>query len=140
MWSTAFTAETDLAPGRIWGALRALETGEVPMASGDQREAKGAFEVGGTIVSTPSGIAPLQSTITELDPDRVLAVQTDFHGMVLLLRHVLTPTDSGGTRIARQLEISGPAAEEQGPLAGPRICEDYPQALQEIIDVARARA
>lgn len=96
MWQTEYTAETELGPDRIWRALRALETGEVPMASGDLREAKGPFEVGGTIVSTPVGIDPLDSTITELVPDRILAVQTSFNSLVLLLRHVLVPAATAG--------------------------------------------
>lgn len=140
MWQTQYIAQTDLAPGKIWDALRALETGQVPMASGDLRQADGPFEVGATIVSTPVGIDPLESTITELDPDRTLAVQTTFNGLDLLLRHVLAPLGDGGTRITRQLEISGAAADEQGPVAGPRISEDYPQALHELIAVARQRA
>jgi len=31
-------------------------------------------------------------------------------------------------------------ADEQGPVAGPRISEDYPEALEEVIALARARA
>ena len=41
MWHDEHTVETDLAPEAIWGALWALETGEVPMGNGDQREATG---------------------------------------------------------------------------------------------------
>jgi hypothetical protein len=136
MWQTEHTIDTDLAPEAVWAALAALETGEAPMGNGDRREANGPFEVGTTISATPVGIATLESTITELTPRRVLAVQTNFNDLVLLLRHVLIPLDGGGTRIVRQLEITGAGADEQGPRVGPRISEDYPQALEELVAVA----
>ena len=140
MWHTEYTATTDLAPENIWDALCALESGEVPMSSGDLREARGPFEVGGVLVSTPVGIDPLESVITELEPNRALAIRTNFGGLILSLRHVLHPVGDGGTRIVRRLEITGPAADTQGPVAGPRISADYPEALEELILVARKRS
>jgi hypothetical protein len=136
-WQIEFTVDTDLGPTAIWGALRDIETGVVPMGSGDLRETTGPFEVGTVLRSTPVGIDTLESTITELEPGRLLAIRTNFNGLVLLLRHVLDPLDGAGTRITRRLEISGPAADRQGPVAGPRISADYPQALDELVAVAR---
>lgn len=138
MWHIDYTAETDQAPDVVWQALRALQTGQVPLSTGDRRELDGAFEVGGTVSVTPVGIDTLQSTITELDENKVLAEQTHFNGLVLLLRHTLDPV-GGGTRITRRLEITGDTADEQGPIAGPRISEDYPEALDEVIATARSR-
>ena len=140
MWQIEYPVETDLAPEEVWAALRAVETGEVPMGNGDQRHANGPFEVGTTISATPVGSPTLESTITELNPGRVLAIQTGFGDLVLLLRHVLVPIDGGGTRITRQLEITGAGSDEQVRSVGGRISEDYPQALEELMAVARSRS
>lgn len=139
MWHIEYAAQTDQSPKAVWQALLALESGEVPLGTGDRRELGGPFAVGNTILVTPVGIATLTSTITELVEEKVLAEQTQFDGLVLLLRHTLEPMDGTGTRITRRLEITGDTTGQQGPIAGPRISEDYPEALAEIIATARSR-
>jgi hypothetical protein len=138
MWQTDCTLDTDVAPDAVWRALRALETGEVPSASGDRRQLNGPFAVGGTIAVTPAGLNTLESTVIELVEGRLLAVQTRFGELILVLRHTLRPMDDAGTRITRQLQIDGDKADIEGPIVGPRISESYPEALQEIVTVARA--
>lgn len=140
MWSIEYAQDTDLAPHAVWEAVEALETGAVRLRSGDGRSLDNEFAIGGTVTATPVGIGALNSTILELEPDRVLASSTTFNGLELLLRHTLEPTAGGGTRIIRELQITGPDVEEQGPIAGPRISADYDDALEEIIDVARTFA
>ena len=137
MWETDFTADTDLPPDAVWHALRALQTGEVPLANGDRRCLTSPFAVGGTVVVTPVGLNDLQSTITELAEGRVLGEQTRFGELNLVLRHTLHPLADGGTRITRQIQIEGEKSDTEGPIVGPRISEDYPEALQEIIALAR---
>lgn len=137
MRQTEYTADTTLAPDAVWGALVDLETGAVPMANGDGRSLDGPFAVGGTIIATPVGLGPLQSTIIQLVPNEALATQTNFNGLVLTLQQTLHRTSDGGTHITRQLQISGDNADEQGPVAGPRISEDYPDALAEILATAQ---
>jgi hypothetical protein len=137
MWQTDYTLDTDLAPDAVWRALRGLQTGQVPLSNGDRRHLNGPFAVGGTVTDSPVGVGTLESTITELTEGRLLAEQTRFGELILLLRHALTPLDGGGTRITRQLQIDGDKADIEGPVAGPRISEDYPEALEEIITLAR---
>jgi len=95
--------------------------------------------VQGTIAVTPVGLDTLHSTITELVVNQVLAEQTSFNGLVLLLRHTLHPLSGGGTHITRQLEIRGDNADHEGPIVGPRISADYPAALDEVVAAARMR-
>jgi hypothetical protein len=137
MWQTDYSLDTDVAPDAVWRALRALQTGQVPLSNGDRRQLNGPFAVGGTVAVNPVGLGTLESTITELTEGQLLAEQTRFGDLILLLRHTLHPLDGGGTRITRQIQIDGDKADIEGPVAGPRISEDYPEALQEIITVAR---
>ncbi|HEY0718369.1 MAG TPA: polyketide cyclase [Streptosporangiaceae bacterium] len=137
MWQTDYTLGTDLAPDAVWRALRALQTGQVPLSSGDRRHLTGQFAIGGTVAVTPVGLDTLESTITELTEGQLLAEQTRFGDLILVLRHTLYPLDGGGTRITREIQIDGDKADVEGPIVGPRISEDYPEALQEIVTVAR---
>ena len=140
LWQNEFTTETPLAPSTVWAVLVDLETGVIPLASGDGRALDGPFVVGGTITATPAGLSPLRSVILELHPEQAFATRTSFNGLVLTLRHTLQPTPGGGTHLTRQLQITGEDAEDQGHVAGPRISEDYPDALAEIITTAQNRA
>jgi len=99
------------------------------------RAQNGPFEAHSTIAVTPVGLDTLQSTITELVANQVLAEQTSFNGLVLLLRHTLRPLSGGGTRITRQLEISGDSScpdqvlrVEAGPY-GPAFVVLLPEML-----------
>lgn len=136
MWNIEYTAQTELSPETVWRALQALQTGEEPLGTDDLRKLDGAFEVGGTISVKPAGLQPVTSTITELEDNYLLAEQTPFNGLILLLRHVLQPQQNGGTLISRQLEISGENADDQATIAGPRISEEYPNDLEKIIETA----
>ncbi len=138
MWTHEYTAESDLEQSAIWASVRALRTGELPSSNGDQLDLQGPFAVGSTILTRPEGVTEtLTSRITELVEPTTFAIETVFNGLTLLLRYTISRTDHDTTRIALVLAISGPGAEKIAPQIGPRICADYPEATQEIIDVAR---
>lgn len=140
MWNIEYTATTELSPESVWRAVVALQTGEEDLGTDDVRRITGPFQVGGTILVTPAGLGEVTSTITELIPGELLAEQTPFNGLTLLLRHVLKPQAGGGTLISRQLEITGNNADDRANVAGPRISEEYPQDLEAIISTARRLA
>jgi hypothetical protein len=140
MWHIEFPIDSELEPEAVWDALVALETGAVPKANGDRHQLDGALELGGIITSSSEGIPPVKSTIVELVENHKLAIETDFKGLILLLRHTVRPLDGGGTRLIRRLEITGSSADDQAAIAGPRISDDYAEAVAEVIEIARSRA
>jgi hypothetical protein len=140
MWKTEFSLDTELPVALIWKTLVDIETGIIPMANGDRRELHTIVGVGATMTSTAVGILPLQSKIIELVENSVLAIQTGFNGLELVLRHTLQPLADGGTHIVRELVITGGDVAIQGPIAGPRISEDYPEALRELVYQAHSRS
>jgi hypothetical protein len=138
MWAVEFPMDTEREPAVVWEALIALETGSIAKANGDLHRLDGKLEIGGTLTSSSEGIPPIQSTIVELVENERLAIETNFHGLVLVLRHSLRALEGGGTRLIRRLEITGVNADDQAAVAGPRVSADYPEAVAEVIALANA--
>ncbi|HEV2637057.1 MAG TPA: polyketide cyclase [Actinocrinis sp.] len=138
MWSTEYSTETDLAPETVWTALRDWSTGVVPPANGDRHELHGEFAVGSTIASSPEGLGiVLETTIVTLTENEVFEAETPFNGLILLNHYSLRRLADGGTHITHKLVIGGDAADEMGPTVGPRISEDYPESMEDLLAVAR---
>jgi len=141
IWSTAYTAETSVAREDIWAALRALYTGTKLSDRSDTIEIHGPFAVGTDLSVTPQGAdVAIRCTIIDLVDGEVYAYQAVFSGLLLTSRHSLTRLANGGTRITHRAEIAGPTADTAGPELGPRISEDFPAAMEDLIAAARSRA
>jgi len=69
MWQTQYIADSQLAPERIRAALRDLQTGAVPLSSGERRELTGPFAAGG-ILATETGTRARASVSVRLRPHR----------------------------------------------------------------------
>ena len=124
----------------MWAALPDLRTGTKISHRSSSDVIHGPFALGTELSVTPDGMdEPLQSTIVELADGEVYADQTEFNGLILTDRHALTRLDDGGTRITHRLHIGGPAAETTGPKIGPRISEDFPAVMDDLIAAARCR-
>jgi len=133
-WSTEYSTETDMAPDAIWASIRALRTGAIPSANGDRFELNGPFAAGSVILASPEGLGlTLEARIIELAENRTYAEETAFSGLTLQHHYRISHPDGTGTRITHDLVVTGPGASE----AGPRIAADYPEAMAEVIDVAR---
>ncbi len=139
MWSTHHTRETAVPPSGIWAAIRDLHSGAQAEgeASGDVFELHGPFAVGTELSVTPQGQETFRSTIVELVENEVYADRTEFGDLTLFFRHTLTALDQGGTRITHALEIDGAGVEQVGPELGPQISEDFPSAMDALIESAR---
>ena len=75
--------------------------------------------------------------ITELDEGNTYADRTDYAGLILALRYTLADLPDGGTRLSHRLVIDGGDADAVSPELGPRITEDFPADLDELIALAR---
>ncbi len=128
----------EVSPHAVWAVLRDVRVG-TPIPGGNTYVIHGRFAVGTELSVTPDGSAEaLTSTIVELVDGVAYADRTEFNGLILTDRHELTPLANGGTRITHQLIIGGPGAATAGPKLGPRIAEDYPAAMDELIANAMA--
>lgn len=111
-------ASTVAAPSSVWAALTALHSGTPLGPNSDSFELHGPLAVGTTLTVTPQGQDPMQSTIVELETNRVYADRTVFGDLALTFRHRLAPLDTGGTSVTHTLEIAGESADEVGPELG----------------------
>lgn len=139
-WSHDHTLETGVAPEDIWATLRDLYTGTRLSERGDTIEIHGPFAVGTTLSVTPSGSdVVIGCTIVEVADGEVYAYRSEFTGLMITSRHSLTRLADGGTRITQHSTISGPRAETRGPQIGPRITEDHPDTMDDLVAAATAR-
>jgi hypothetical protein len=135
MWSTEYSADTELAPKTVWAALRGWMTGAIPIASGDHRELRGEFVEGATIASTPEGLdIVLDTAIVTIVENEVFEAETPFNGLKLLDHYDLQQLVGGGTRVTHKLGIDGDA--DAAAIAGPRISADFPEAMEDLLTVA----
>lgn len=140
-WGSDYTVETDVAQEDIWAALRDLYTGTKLSDHGDTIDIHGPFAVGTELSATPLGADfVIRCKIVELVDGKVYAFRSEFNGLFITSRHSLTRLANGGTRITQHAEIAGPRAETVGPQIGPRITEDHPTAMEDLIAAARSRA
>ena len=140
-WTHEYTVETSIRPGDIWAALRAMYTGTKLSDRGDTIEIHGPFAVGTTLSATPPGADfAIAAEIVEVDDGKVYGYRARFDGLMITSRHQLIPLAGAGTRITHRSTIAGPRAELKGPHIGPRITEDHPDAMADLIAAASSNA
>ena len=136
-WTHEHTADTLVAPSDVWATLRALYTGTELGDTGDHIEIHGPFAAGTRLSVTPKGANfVVDCTIVEVVEGEVFAYRTELNGVMITSRHTLAATQEGGTRITHQSAIAGPGAERSGPRIGPRLTEDHPAAMDQLIAAA----
>jgi hypothetical protein len=136
MWTHEDSATTEIAPDRIWRAIRDLHTGKSSPDDADRFEIHGPFAVGTELSVTPQGQETFRSVITGLVVNELYQDETAMGDVTLRFRHTLDALATGGTRVTHRLEIDGPAAAEVGPELGPAITQDFPKALDALIAAA----
>jgi hypothetical protein len=81
----------------------------------------------------PKGQDPITSVIVQATENELYADQTDLDEVTLRFSHTLRRLARGGTRVTHRLEITGPAADQVGPVLGPAITEDFPEAMDALL-------
>ncbi len=139
-WSHSYTATTSVAPPAIWATLRDLYTGTKLTEHGDTIQIHGPFAAGTRMTAVPfeSDIV-IECVFIEVVEDTSLVFRSEFNGLMITSHFTLVPLPDGGTRITHDFTIEGPRAEKLGPVIGPRITEDHPDAMNDVIVAATAR-
>lgn len=138
MWAYEHVGETKASPKAVWRVLRDLDNWATWDTSMEWVRLQGPFGIGAQVVMKPIGQEAITSTIVETTEDTCYADETEFDGVRLRFSHSIEAGAAGRTRVVHRLEIDGPAAGQIGPELGPKITEDFPQAMAALL--ARAEA
>jgi len=98
-------------------------------------ELNGPFAAGTTGTLTPAGQEPLPFRMIEAVENEGFIDETEIPGTgTLRFEHKLESMAGGGTRITHRVVISGPAAEQLGPM----VTADLPEAVGSLAEHALA--
>ncbi|MFC4465310.1 SRPBCC family protein [Streptomyces xiangluensis] len=139
MWEFEHTIEAaDITPAQVWARYADIASWTEWDEGIEKVTLDGPFTTGSTGTMTPAGQDPLPFTITEAVEGEGFTDETVIPDAVTLrFIHRLAALPGGGTKVTHRLEIDGPAAEQMGPELGPQITEDFPEAMQSLVQAAR---
>jgi uncharacterized protein YndB with AHSA1/START domain len=135
MWTHEETIETSAPPTRIWELFADIARWKDWNAGIETVEIHGPFEAGTSFTMQPLGQDILTSTLVEVKPNQRFSDETVVGETRVLVSHKLVPLSSGGTKIIYSTEITGPGADEVGPM----VTSDFPAVLAALKRLAEQR-
>jgi len=138
MWSTECERTADVPVEVLWKTWIKVLSGEIELPEGDRYEPREPVGPGASITMTPAGQDSAEIVVTRWEPPHVQADRVSYGGVELTFTHSFMPTETQGKSVVvTRLDIDGPGADDAGPAIGPRIAEDFPQAIDSLIEAAR---
>ena len=138
MWSTECERTADLPVEVLWETWIKVLSGEIELPQGDRYEPREPVGPGASITMTPAGQDSVEITVTRWEPPHVQADRVSYGGVELTFTHSFMPTQAQGKSVVvTRLDVDGPGADDVGPTIGPGIAEDFPQAIDSLIEAAR---
>jgi len=133
MWTAEHKIEAAATPEAIW-RLWADVTGW-PEWNGDieRIELTGPFATGSTISMTPTGQDAVTLLIAEAVEPELFVDEATVADTVVRTMHRVQPLDAARVVITYRIELTGPAADDLGPL----ISGDFPETLAGLARLAR---
>jgi hypothetical protein len=132
MWTYEHSIETDAAAEAVYALYADVPNWTRWDAGIVEVTIDGPFAAGTTGTLTPEGQGALPYTLIEVRPGRGFADETAFGDITLRFDHNLEPLAAGGTRITHGVTVTGPGAEEVGPM----VVADLPQAMEALARLA----
>jgi len=138
MWEYEYSAEAEVTPQAVW-KLWADPLGWHTWNDGvGEVELTGPFQAGTTFAMTPPGQDRIELTLTEVAEPKAFVDVAEAPGLTVTTYHLIDDLGGGRTKVTYRTEITGPAADEAGPLVGPEICGDFPDVVTKLLALARA--
>jgi hypothetical protein len=134
------SGETTAAPEVVDGLYRDATTWSAWDPGMECVEFDGPFEAGMTGRFTPVGGEPFPYTMVFAEPGRGHVDEFPLDGAVLQVSHRLEPLAGGGTRIVHGASLSGPKALEIAPGLMPDVCDEMPETVARLAQVAESRS
>jgi Polyketide cyclase / dehydrase and lipid transport len=137
MWWTEESIDTTASAEAIWRLWADVARWPDWNADIEHIELSGPFASGSRISMTPIGQEPVELRIEEaIEPELFIDV-AELGGVVVRTIHRVQRLDDDQNRVTYRMEITGPAAEREGPELGPEISGDFPQTLAALVDRAQ---
>ena len=125
MWTATASIETTASPQAVWRLFEDVAGWPAWNAGIERIELHGPFATGSTFSMQPPGMEAFTSTLLEVRANAGFTDETLIEGTRFIVSHTLEPLPAGGTRITYGTQVTGPAAEEMGPL----VTADFPDVL-----------
>jgi uncharacterized protein YndB with AHSA1/START domain len=135
MWTHEESIETSATPARVWKFFADVAQWKNWNAGIETIQIHGPFKAGTTFTMRPPGQDAINSTLIEVKPNENFTDETLVDETRVVVSHKLQPLASGNTKIIYSTEITGPGAEELGPM----ITSDFPDVLASLKRLAEQR-
>jgi ligand-binding SRPBCC domain-containing protein len=137
MWQFEHTLTTQAKAETIWGLYSDITTWTTWDKGIVSALLKGPFIQGTQGFLQPKGQEPLSFELTDVKPLHGFSDITDIPkaGIQVHFTHVLVESD-GETRVTHKVQITGPNAEQMGPLFGAHMVEGIPKTMEGLVALA----
>jgi uncharacterized protein YndB with AHSA1/START domain len=135
MWTHEESIETSATPARVWKFFADVAQWKNWNAGIETIQIHGPFKAGTTFTMRPPGQDAINSTLIEVKPNESFTDETLVDETRVVVSHKLQPLASGNTKIIYSTEITGPGAEELGPM----ITSDFADVLASLKRLAEQR-
>ena len=97
----------------------------------------GAFTVNSAGVMHVKGFGPVPFVLSAVETQRRFDTDSPMDGFTLRFEHLVEPINDGHhCRITHRVIITGPAADQVGPVMGPKVTADIPHSMARIAELA----
>ena len=125
MWTHEQSIETSASPARVWQLFVDVARWKDWNAGIEKIEIHGPFAKGTTFTMQPPGQDAITSKLIDVRPNEGFTDETVVDDTRVIVSHRLVTLPSGRTKIIYSTEITGPAADEFGPM----VTSDFPEVL-----------
>ena len=140
MWTADFSTDIPAARGTVWAVLSDVAGWSRWNPGADSIELLGPVAVGTRFVMTPPGEDPITSEIVELREGQAISDRTDFQGLQIVVRHLLSAESADSTTVTYQVEVSGDASPGTMQEVGQMVSSDFPEVLTGLATQITGRA
>lgn len=136
-WETTSTLEAEVAPAAVWEKAYADAEAwpkwnvEIKRASLD-----GPLAIGAEAKIVFGTGLRLRFRVVELEDGRLFTDESRLPGARMGHRHLLEPTEGGGSRLTNTIYIEGPLAPLWRRILGPAATRTLPDAQRAVVDLA----
>lgn len=137
-WETTSTLEGDVAPTAVWKRAYA-DANAWPRWNAEIKRARldGPLALGAKAKIVFGTGLRLSFRVVEFEQGRLFTDESRLPGARMGHRHLVEPTDSGGSRLTNTIYIEGALAPLWRRIMGPAAARSLPDAQHAVVDLAR---